>query len=206
MTFKEYLKSKMIKEEYTYMYDKIHIDPPIHKIKYNFYDIDDLREYKRGEAIEYVNDLQTKLFSYLKLFHEFEYKYSKLKMAKIPLSPMFINNIFKLYAWLIKYFMLILYRWLDLAMIVHGPFKNEYKGPRDEYGEIYRLNEKIYKILIKKPTKTEDMFYNITMVLNTFHMSGKFINYTHITEEQLKQLSNLSTHKWDKELEQEFGI
>ena len=56
----------------------------------------------------------------------------------------------------------------------------------------------------------ESILRKISLSLNIQHYNGNIIyDYipppNSIDDDQLEQLSNLPTHKWDKELEQEFG-
>lgn len=103
--------------------------------------------------------------------------------------------------------------------IHHQPFIDEflslnpsaaiYNGETDE---TFRDMIKTKDILLSPATlNIDEIMRRITLSLNVQHLGGNIISdyvkpdFNKISDDQLKKLSHLPTHKWDKELEQEFG-
>jgi len=155
-----------------------------------------------NNAIEHqkMQVMHEKLIKWLKFFHEVEYKRSKLITNNIETKECdnIIRVIFEEY---VQYYADVIKLYFQLHDLDHIMHTDEMIAL-----ETYmRLDGELQKMYRAKTIK--DMIIGLTMSLNTMHHSGSFLeDYSYLSVEDLDELSNLDSKKWNYELHKEFRI
>ena len=201
MNFNKYV-NKLLSEEYTYMYDEIVIDP----VTFNKSKLD---PYKYPSLSIDMNDVKNKII----LYFEVEYKHSKLYQAgKMP--PKSIDRTMdRLFNYFVSIWTSLLQTAKYLVNTEDGVDWSSVMGDTDPN----TINNIIKK---GKSGGFSEKVISINAIISTVHteeiLIGKFINQGGIDYEggvwdTLDMMSDKNanrryTYRWDKELDQEFGI
>ena len=209
-------------EEYVYMYDseallnQIHadfvivrqvIDNDVADVKsVLFRDTSERRSWEEIAA-EHNNKaklkeqlIRKKLYGWLVFFHEVEYKRYKLIQHDLDTKEC-DKVIITLYKEYVEYFASVIHLYHEL----HDLDDIQHTDDMIALETYNKLHNTLQKLRSVKSIK--DMIIEFTMSLNVMHHSGSlFEDYSYISFEDLDNLSNLDSRRWNLELHKEFQI